>query len=319
MTTTVSALFRQLASLAIVSVALVGCGTGYIAPMAPGGPEPEPPPPDAGPPPPEPDAGPKDAGPQPDAGDGCTIELVEPTPAEDLAEFIAQGLPGHFACASCHASSGNPDGEGNAWGPSDDPDNDVRWYDGAIGMLTRPDHASLSPTETGLYLGFSAGITGPFAGQHPNNDTAKAAVEAWILSREPEEVRTCIDAGPAPDPDPVDCTPTAPSYDESEAKFIEVGLAGTFSSCTSCHTNRSPDGTGTSWGTTAASPTPADWHEATYTLYEREPAGFTVETSSLYTHVNGSRALHPNIDAAKTATSTWMTYLIEGELPAGCE
>lgn len=325
MTSRASTLLHVLSTTAF-AVALVGCGNGQTFGIAPG---PPPPPEDAGdvepPPPPPEDAGPqpvRDAGPQPDAGDGCTTTVRDLTPDEDFAEFTAQGLPAHFACATCHASSGNPSGRNGAWGPSDDADNAKRWFDGSVGLLSQSDQASLTdPTATRLYASFAGGIGGSFASQHlDNKPEAKAAVENWLTERMAGVTETvCVDAGPSPDPDPVDCTPTLPTEAESEARFESLGIGSGVAAynCQLCHVGAAKSGTGQdqAWGATTDDS--AGWHDAFYgKALQESPTDVT--QSVLYTHLNGSDGTHGVKAAERDATEEWLDYVLNGEVPAGC-
>jgi hypothetical protein len=286
-------LLRRCLATAPLILALAACGQGQTFGFAPG-----PPPPDPPPPPPPADAGytppPADAGytpPPQDAGPNCTTQSRAATPAENLTEFNTQGLPGEFACASCHLAK-SPSGSGIGWGPANNPAADADWHAAVIDLADR--QSASAPTATTLYTHFDGSD-----GTHPQDDVAKAAFTNWLDLHRNGVLETVCE-----EPEPEPCPPTYrdPTPAESEANFNTTSMAADFA-CASCHNSGTPDQSGISWGPG----NPADWHAASVALAERD-AALAVNQNALYTHFDGSDATHPQDVAKRDRMSAWLTY-----------
>ncbi len=319
---------RLVLSIAACSVVLVACGNGLTFGIAPGGPPPPEPPKDAGPiiDPPAEDAG-EDPPPPPDAGSGCITTTVPLSPDDDLSEFSSAGIATFFStgpnCKTCH-SGRNPEGQGLTWGATEDAEE--AWFEAVSALLTLPRNDGLPFEQTTLYAAFNGTAPAPYTGQHPNNDAAKAALEAWLSLREEGITETvCTDAGPGPTPGTdagpgpgPDCTPTIPTESESEAKFIALNLGTTFALCNACHVGSTKQATATlqAWG--AKENTPAGWHVAFWGKAKQENFATDVTQSVLYTHFNGYDGTHAVRATERDSTEEWLEYALNGEVPAGC-
>jgi hypothetical protein len=211
-----------------------------------------------------------------------------------LPVFEGSGLTTAYGCAGCH-NGGTPNGVGAAWGPDSDL-TAAGWHAAVLQLAANVPVTSVA--EHTLYTHFNGSDV-----THPVNSAALTDMETWLNSFLDNGGDAC-GGGP-----PIACDLNALLGDTS-ADYVASGLTTAYS-CAACHNTGTPDGRGQAWGPNNDL-SDTGWQLAVATLALADVPGLSdISSHTLYTHFDGSDAIHPVSEAGKSGVNAYLTSFLD--------